>query len=506
MKKFLNCLFACCAMLPLYSQNPNWAEHVAPILYSNCTNCHIEGGIAPFSLVGYQKAKTYANSIKSAAESRSMPPWPANSQYRRYAHERILSSEEIQTIANWVNTGKDEGNPALAPAPPVLKSGTSIVNPDLRLKMPDYTVNTIEDEYRCFVIPAGINADKFITEMEVVPGDLTVVHHVLVFYDTSSLPLQLDNADPKPGYLGFGGTGSASSKLIGVWVPGQEPFKMPAGMGIKIQKNGYVILQVHYPSYVSNKTDSSKVYFKLSNGPLRDVAIAPALNHDNGSLTNGPLYIPANQSKTFTSKFTLPTRVSVFAVAPHMHLLGKSIKAFGVSAANDTVRFVDIPKWDFHWQRTYLFPKVLKLEPGTLWAEASYDNTTANPNNPSNPPKAVSLGEGTKDEMLLVYFWYTLYQSGDENIVIDGSEPKNLSSKVIVNQPRLPYPNPAEEYIELPSCGDWVFVYDTKGRLLQQIKTNSTAKRINLGDIPSGVLIIKTIVNNQSQNWYVVKK
>ena len=73
-----------------------WAEHVAPILYNSCTNCHISGGIAPFSLVGYSKAVANANGIADATQKRRMPPWPANSNYKRYAHERILSAEENQ--------------------------------------------------------------------------------------------------------------------------------------------------------------------------------------------------------------------------------------------------------------------------------------------------------------------------------------------------------------------------------------------------------------------------
>ncbi|MBS3914219.1 MAG: T9SS type A sorting domain-containing protein [Bacteroidetes bacterium] len=435
----------------IQAQSPDWAEKIAPILYTNCSGCHIEGGIAPMSFTGYEAAKTYAYSIKGATQSKSMPPWPADPQYRRMAHEKLLSAQEIQDISDWVDAGMPSGDTTKAPAAPSPKTGSSILNANLKLKMPDYKVKTSNDEYRCFVLPTGLSADKFLTEIEVVPGNYSVVHHVLVFHDTSKVPLQLDSADPNPGYLGFGGTGSSTSKMIGVWVPGQDPFQMPPGMGIKLEKNGYIILQVHYPANIQDVTDSSKVYLKYSSSALREVGIAPALNHIAPSLQNGPLYIPANQKKDFTSKYTVPIDISIFAVAPHMHLIGQKIKAFGVVKPGDTNKFISIPQWDFHWQRTYTFTKVQKIPSGTvLWGNASYDNTSGNPLNPNKPPKAVSLGEATTDEMMLVYFWYTLYQNGDENMVLDTTQPKNLShTNSFATHSIVGFPNPAGEIYHL---------------------------------------------------------
>jgi hypothetical protein len=110
-----------------------WAEHVAPILYNSCTNCHISGGIAPFSLVGYSKAVANANGIADATQKRRMPPWPANSNYKRYAHERILSVEEIKTLQDWVAQGSKSGDISKAPADPKPNTGAVTVNPNLKL-------------------------------------------------------------------------------------------------------------------------------------------------------------------------------------------------------------------------------------------------------------------------------------------------------------------------------------------------------------------------------------
>ncbi|MFN4914406.1 MAG: T9SS type A sorting domain-containing protein [Sphingomonadales bacterium] len=500
----------------LLAQTPNWSEHIAPILFNNCTNCHIDGGIAPFSLVGYEKAVAYAGGIKSATSNRTMPPWPADLQYQRYAHERVLSNEEIGAIAAWVDGGMPKGDTTKAPAKPVLKKGGTITNPTRNLKMPDYTVKTTSDEYRCFVLPTGFTQDQFLTAIEVIPGNLRVVHHALIFHDTGSKPAQLDAADPKPGYLSFGGTGSSTSDLIGIWVPGSEPYFFPNGFGIKLLKKGNIVLQIHYPGGVNNVIDSTRVILKTTTAPQRQVAIQPALNHNAPNLQNGPLYIPANQVKSFNNKYDLPLDVSVFTVGPHMHLIGSSIKAFGVTPNKDTIRFVDIPKWDFHWQRSYTFRKVVKLPSGTsLRGQATYNNTSSNPLNPNSPPQAVSLGEGTGDEMFLVYFWFTLYQPGDENIIIDNSVLKNVSKTSVINtEATRIYPNPTSDFVWVSDIRFTEGTYhwsitDMTGKIILKgtdIMQSGKRCKISVSDLPPGAYQISVQQGNIRFNGRLLKQ
>ncbi|MBL7810684.1 MAG: T9SS type A sorting domain-containing protein [Bacteroidetes bacterium] len=497
------------------AQTPTWAEDVAPILYQNCTSCHIDGGIGKFSLVGYNQAKNWASGIKYQTQNRTMPPWPADPKYKRYAHERILSTEEIKTLADWVDGNTPQGDLSKAPVDPVAQTGILTPNPDKLLKMENYVATTNTDEYRCFVIPAGISSNQYLTSIEVIPGNRKAVHHVLVFYDTSKIPLQKDIADPKPGYIGFGGTGSSTSTLVGLWVPGAEPYAFPAGMGIQLLKNGYFILQIHYPGGLNSELDSTKVAMKLSSGPLRQVFISPPINHD-GALQNGPLYIAPGTTKSFNAKYTLPLNVTAFAVGPHMHLIGRSIKAWAVNTNGDTTPLISIPKWDFHWQRQYSFRNPIKLTVGsTIWGQASYDNTTANPFNPNNPPLGVSVGEKTTDEMLLIYFWYTAYQAGDENIVIDGSTPKNIGTVLLEPNHEMAkaWPNPTEDLVHLETTGFKpglvnVKIYAATGQCLAELTETNIQERISLqvSHYPSGLYHIQVQQGRQLQTVRVYKQ
>lgn len=483
--KFLFTFLLGLAVAPSFAQTTTWSEHVAPILYAHCTSCHNAAGIAPFSLMSYADAYDNANDIADAVADRTMPPWPPDPTYSGFAHQRVLSQSDRDRIADWLTDGAPEGDTALAPDPPVYSGLAELQNPDLVSRMTPYTVNTSTDLYRCFVIPTGLSADQYITQIEALPGNRGIVHHVLIFEDTSGVPAQLDAADPGPGYTNFGGTGSSSSNLIGVWVPGQGMMSQPNGMGILLPANTNIILQVHYPGGTIGQTDSTEVRFRLNPGPLRRVYIASPLSHFN--LDNGPLYIPADSVRTFYSHYQLPIGVSALSVGPHMHLIGRSIRSFGVTPSNDTIPFIDIPEWDFHWQGLYTFPRVLHLPAGTtLYSEAFYDNTTNNPENPNDPPAPVFLGEATTDEMMLVYFSYTYYLPGDENIIIDSNVvatglPPLASS--IAHTPQLysPYPNPASDHLDfdyfLPnSSGAVLLLTDPIGRIVwkAQLDAGST--------------------------------
>lgn len=462
MKKIILLLLA----LPCISHaQTTWSNSVANILYSRCTSCHHNGGIAPFSLMTYSDANSNSGDIEDVILSGEMPPWPPDSQFARYAHERLLTIQERNDILDWVTQGALSGDTSLAPAAPIYTGLGEIQNPDLISRMPTFAVNTVNDLYRCFVIPSGITTDQYITELEALPGNRSIVHHILIYEDTSSVPAQLDASDPGPGYTNFGGTGSFASKLIGIWVPGQQVSRLPAGMGIKLSANTNIVIQVHYPGGTTGQSDSTEIRFKLTGTPLREISINPPLNHYQ--LDNGPLFIPANTTKTFTAQYTLPVDVSVLAVGPHMHLIGKSITSYGVTPTQDTIPFIHIPHWDFHWQGTYSFQKVLHVPAGTtLYSSAFYDNTTANLHNPNNPPQNVSLGESTTDEMMLVYFAYTAYQPGDENIIQDSTiilSNQEIAFTDIVSTVQLysPSPNPASNRTSIK----FLLPYKTKAHL-----------------------------------------
>jgi hypothetical protein len=345
-----------------------------------------------------------------------------------------------------------------------------------------------------------LTQDRFVKGFEVIPGDATIVHHVLAYSDNTGKMAQLDAQDPLPG---FSGGGTSSATLVGAWVPGSIPEFLPSGMGYKLKANCDIVLQIHYPSGSAGKKDKTKIKFYFANGTnLREVSNVPVLNHIT-NITNGPLFIPANTTKTFFEEYSLPAiaKISVLGVAPHMHLIGRSIKCYAENNINGTILpLINIPEWDFHWQGSYYFkhPQVVTGN-YTLKAEAYYDNTDNNPDNPSSPPIDVKLGEQTTDEMMLVYFQYLTYAKDDELIDMDTvlSTKVNQLPEHIQNNTFLIKSNPVGTSftIQVPQgvVVDGLTLYTITGLIQKQWRNTETDQneQYNVDDCPPGIYLLQ---------------
>ncbi|MBX2978316.1 MAG: hypothetical protein KF905_03390 [Flavobacteriales bacterium] len=489
------------------AQTPTWHEDIACIVYTHCTPCHHDGGAGHFSLAGYQEANFWRNEMKAATQVRYMPPWPPDPNYRSMAHERVLTQQEIDLIAAWVDGGAPEGDPVNALPVPTYSDGWEIAEPDITAIMEDYVIpSSSSDNYRCFVLPINNPTDRYITGLEVVPGNTAMVHHVLVFQDNTGQAQILDQNEMGPGYTSFGGIGVPSAKLIGAWVPGSQAFYTPTGMGIKLLANADLVIQVHYPATSSSvQVDSTRINLKLSPAPtLRNLSIDPVLNHVAPTLQNGPLVIPPNEVRTFHSRYTVPVAVTITAIAPHAHLICTSMRSFAVLPAGDTIPLVDIPDWDFSWQGFYAFRRPIHLPPGTqVHGFATYTNTTTNPRNPNDPPQWVTLGEATTDEMMLFYFAYTPGTYADTLIVVDTSGTAYYQDCTFglatgvgeqVSPQRVEvWPSPASDvlHVRYDMPGAELRLVDALGRLKRAMRLDADVVRLPVGDLARGLYVVE---------------
>src|SRR5712691_3440356 len=147
-----------------------FAKDVLPILQKNCQSCHRPRQIAPMSLLTYEEARPWARAIKTKVESRQMPPWFADPQHGQFANDRSLGQRDIDTIANWADSGAPQGNPA--DAPPAIDWAVDgwQIKPDLIVKGPEFRVPEQADqnviEWTTTIIPSGFTKDTWVTSME----------------------------------------------------------------------------------------------------------------------------------------------------------------------------------------------------------------------------------------------------------------------------------------------------------------------------------------------------
>ena len=111
--------------------------------------------------------------------------------------------------------------------------------------------------------------------------------------------------------------------------------------------------------------------------------------------------IPAGEERfAIHDSFTLPVEVDVLGGGAHAHYLGRELRMTVTLPDGRTEELVHIPDGDFNWQERYYFTDPVRLPAGTrIDVEIVYDNSSGNPSNPSDPPRRVTFGRESTDEM-----------------------------------------------------------------------------------------------------------
>ncbi len=473
---FLSLVFVI-AISSAFTQEITYSEHIAPIIYNHCTNCHRAGEIGPFALTNYEQARAWAPMIRYVTSIKYMPPWKPDPAYRNYQAENYLTDSQIQLIAKWVDQGAPRGNPALEPPLPVFPTGSQVGVPDLVLSFREAYVHkgVNRDVYRYFVLPTGLTEDKDLVALEIRPGNKAIVHHALVWQDTTGEARAADARTPEYGYDAFGNNSSTNlnGQLPG-YVPGMRPTIYTHGVAQRLHAGADLKIQMHYAPSPIDQKDSTTVNLFFAKQPATRFIKSKVMVPTPGTLTNGPFIIPPNQVRTFHGVYTFNEDVSLLNISPHMHLLGQFWEVFAIKPNRDTVNLIRINEWDFNWQGTYSFKVPIILPRGTvLHAYARYDNTLNNPLNPNNPPRWVSWGEKTSDEMFYLPFSWVSYRPGDENIRFDDRTTSEENVFRTVKDALYPItPNPAQDAVRIgytlaDSGAVTLRIYDLLGRVVQ---------------------------------------
>lgn len=429
------------------ADGPTWYQDVAPIVSENCAGCHGADAIS-FPMDEYNTVVALAGAMAHQVETGQMPPWAAFETddcvpENGFADDLRLTPEEIQIIREWADAGAPEGdaaNPAELRQTTVvtLEGVTHTVAPEV-----GYAASGDADEFVCFSMPLDLDQTMYLTGAEVIPGNVDVDHHALVFVDSTGKSADLANED---GYYPcFGGIGLAQTQLIGAWAPGALPFEAPPDAGTELTPGSRLVMQMHYnPRGNQAALDVTQVNLRLTDvEPRLNAEIALLGNFDDYSpggggygLLPGPndagdqveFRIPAGESDhTETMKFKVTAdfpEMQVFLAGAHMHWIGKDME-IRVQRANPEAGesadecLIQTPKYDFEWQRGYTYDVDLAnaptIGPGdTIWMQCTYDNTLDHKGTRAaleaaelSEPVDVYLGDETLDEMCLAVLGIT---------------------------------------------------------------------------------------------------
>lgn len=398
-------LLVACA--PKVDDAPTYEVDVRPILEESCVSCHDEGGAGGFPLTTFEDVHATREAIASAVAERRMPPWLAGDGCTDYEGDISLSDDEIATITAWADAGGPQGDPADAvhgdPVPfPTLD------RVDATLAAPDYTPVGDSDDYRCFPLALPFEDDVYVTGYDIRPENAELVHHVVLYLAGPEFRddfVALDEQDEGAGYGCFGGPGVVNSddaEWLGAWAPGSVSGIFPEGAGIHVEAGSTLIFQTHYNlDNADPAVDATEIDLRVEDEVARPATIQPWANP--GWLDSEAMDIPAgSEGVTHEFGYIIPDDKSftVHSASIHMHTLGKSGRMYVEPAEGGEECLLDVPRWDFNWQRGYRLSDPVDVYGGDrLVIECTWDNPT---------DEDVYWGDGTGDEMCLGTMFLTL--------------------------------------------------------------------------------------------------
>ena len=384
---------------------PTFNKDVAPILYENCATCHRPGEVAPFALLTFQDAAKRAPLIAAVTSARQMPPWKAEPGHGTFLNERRLTDAQIATLRAWSDAGAPEGDAKDKPALPHFPEGWQAGEPDQVVTMGSAFSLAADgqDQFRCFVLPLNLDHDVNISGFEFRPGNRRVVHHAIIYIDSTGAGRRLAAQSKGDGYRCVGGPGfSASGGALGGWAPGADPRRPEPETALAVPRNSDLVVQTHYHPTGKAEQDRSSLGLHYSE---------PATRGRVGMvLVNRRLYIkPGDPKYVVEASAVVPQDVDLVGITPHAHWLATDMKVDARLPDGTTTPLIWIKDWDFNWQGQYRYAKPVHLPKGTrLEMRYVYDNSENNPHNPASPPKTVTWGEETNDEMALAFLEFVL--------------------------------------------------------------------------------------------------
>ncbi|MEZ4453734.1 MAG: hypothetical protein R3B09_30040, partial [Nannocystaceae bacterium] len=355
-----------------------------------------------------------------------MPPWSSRESDdcvppHPWKDDSRLSVDETALLQAWVDGGSLEGDPATAaPIPewkPEALSGGEIAT----LPSAGYTLaaGSKTDEYRCFSLDPGLSGDRWITGLQVQPGNDAVVHHVVLFGDPDGASAA--KAGSEGSYPCFGGSGVNNSQPLYAWAPGGNPLELPENVGIPVPSGSRLVMQVHYHPTGLEEPDATALRLRWTDvKPAHEAFMAiiggvSPIQGNSSQWDDPPFLIPAgarDHVETWRETVDIPALIDVriWSVFPHMHRVGVRMDV-RVEHQGQSMCLGDLPHWDFDWQRTYAFDAPYDQLPRVYGGDevvvrCVYDNSMENPSLAKAlseegiaAPMDTHVGEATFDEM-----------------------------------------------------------------------------------------------------------
>jgi hypothetical protein len=195
---------------------------VYPVFLKRCGGCHVDGGVGPMSLLKYEDAFPWAESLRAELlDAAKGDPH----DFVKAAHRQI-SGRELDIVLNWATGGTPEGDKAQTPQAPPFEINWASGPPDLTAAMPSpYTMNaTVVESTHEAALPIQTPSSVTIGSVDLLPGNPSIVR---------SAVLTLRSPD-------------GTVRVLGTWMPRQVPAAVALKPSVRIDPGSQIVAQVRY--------------------------------------------------------------------------------------------------------------------------------------------------------------------------------------------------------------------------------------------------------------------
>jgi hypothetical protein len=211
---------------------------VHPIFLNRCGRCHIDGGVGPMSLLKYEDAFPWAESLRAELLAATTGD---RHDFVKAAHRQI-SARELDVVLDWATGGTPEGDKAQTPAPASLRVEWAAGHPDVIAQMPNrYHMNVTDLEATHeTALPIPVTSVVTVDRLDLFPGNPAIVR---------SAVLSLRSPD-------------GAARVLGTWMPRQVPAAINLKPPVRIDPGSHIVARMHY-----------KKTWKYEGQPMSDLSL-----------------------------------------------------------------------------------------------------------------------------------------------------------------------------------------------------------------------------------------
>jgi hypothetical protein len=331
-------------------------DDVFPILRDKCARCHVAGGVAPMSLMTYDEAFPWAESIRAELVANHMPPWNAEEGFGALKAAHTLSPRELDIILTWATGGNPRGQLDQKLPPIALKNDWTMGAPDLTLPLPsEFTVaaDKMEDWHE-FAVPIGTNEPRWVRAVDLLPGTPSIVR-------SATISLRMSSVVGDAASSGASTVSPVPEHVLAYWLPGQDP-QPAASAAFRVPAGAQLAVRIHYKKtwQFEGKALSDRstigIYFAKDAAP-----------HELLTLALSAPAPAANDTKDITFTRTLNEDVQAIAVSPDDVPANISVQMVAIrpdGSRTPMIRLSTRPDWSrrYWFERPLSFPRGTRIE------------------------------------------------------------------------------------------------------------------------------------------------